>query len=47
VNWRPGDPVIIPAPVTQADAEGRVAEAADHQVTDWYLTHKKLQSAAD
>ena len=32
-NWKPGDAVIVPAPITQQDAEKRVAtegmEAAD------------------
>ena len=46
-NWRPGDPVIVPAPVTQADAEKRAAGAAGLEVTDWYLTKKKLAAAAD
>src|SRR5262249_37652937 len=26
-NWRPGDSVIVPAPITQADAERRVASS--------------------
>ena len=46
-NWRPGDAVIVPAPITQADAEKRAAGAADMEVTDWYLTRKKLSAAAD
>jgi peroxiredoxin (alkyl hydroperoxide reductase subunit C) len=49
-NWRPGDPVIIPAPVTQDDAEKRTQETADREdveVTDWYLTRRKLETAAD
>jgi peroxiredoxin (alkyl hydroperoxide reductase subunit C) len=46
-NWRPGDPVIVPAPVTQADAEKRAAGAAGLEVTDWYLSKKKLAAAAD
>lgn len=39
-NWRPGDPVIVPAPKTQEDADGRVQEGYD--CTDWYLCKKKL-----
>ncbi|HZY03229.1 MAG TPA: peroxiredoxin [Anaeromyxobacteraceae bacterium] len=35
-NWKPGDPVIVPAPVTLEDAAAR-ARAADLQVTDWYF----------
>ena len=46
-NWRPGDPVIVPAPITQADAEKRVQGAAGLEVTDWYLSKKKLSAAAD
>ena len=46
-NWRPGDPVIVPAPLTQADAEQRAAGAPGLEVTDWYLTKKKLAAAAD
>ena len=46
-NWQPGDPVIVPAPITQADAEKRAAGAPDLEVIDWYLTRKKLGAAAD
>jgi peroxiredoxin (alkyl hydroperoxide reductase subunit C) len=46
-NWRPGDPVIVPAPITQADAEKRAAGAAGLEVTDWYISKKKLAAAAD
>lgn len=46
-NWRPGEAVIVPAPITQADAEKRAAGAAGMEVTDWYLTRKKLSAAAD
>ena len=44
-NWRPGDSVIVPAPATQADAEKRVA-ASEFEVSDWYLSKKKLATAA-
>jgi peroxiredoxin (alkyl hydroperoxide reductase subunit C) len=40
-NWKPGDDVIVPAPLTQAAAEAR-ANDKDLQVTDWYLAKKKL-----
>ncbi len=46
-NWRPGEPVIVPAPITQADAEKRAAGAPGMEVTDWYLTKRKLGAAAD
>ena len=41
-NWRPGQPVIVPAPITQQDAEKRAASGGEMEVTDWYLTRKKL-----
>jgi peroxiredoxin (alkyl hydroperoxide reductase subunit C) len=45
-NWTPGDPVIVPAPITQADAEKRVqSNGAGVDVTDWYFTKKKLTAA--
>ncbi len=40
-NWRPGDLVIVPAPATAKAAEERVANK-DLQITDWYLSKKKL-----
>ena len=46
-NWKPGDPVIVPAPITQADADKRVQSNANGvEVTDWYFTKKKLAAAA-
>ncbi len=39
-NWQPGDPVIVPPPQTIADAEKRLQ--SDYDVTDWYLSKKKL-----
>ena len=44
-NWQPGDAVIVPAPATQADAEKRVA-GGEYDVSDWYLSKKKLAAAA-
>lgn len=41
-NWQPGDKVIVPAPATQADAEKRVAAGGEFEVSDWYLSRKKL-----
>jgi peroxiredoxin (alkyl hydroperoxide reductase subunit C) len=40
-NWRPGDEVIVPAPMTQKGAEERAANK-EFQVSDWYLSKKKL-----
>src|SRR5262249_5550598 len=42
-NWQPGDPVIVPAPITQADAEKRVAASNGLDVKDWYFSKKKLE----
>ena len=39
-NWRPGEPVIVPPPLTQEGAEERVK--AGYDCVDWYLCKKKL-----
>jgi peroxiredoxin (alkyl hydroperoxide reductase subunit C) len=39
-NWRPGDKVIVPPPVTQEGAEKRVNEP--FEVTDWYFSKKEI-----
>ncbi len=39
-NWRPGDEVIVPPPVTQEMAEERLAEGLNCK--DWYFCKKKL-----
>jgi peroxiredoxin 2/4 len=46
-NWKPGDEVIVPAPITQKDAEERVAKkgAGEMDVKDWYFTKKKVAGA--
>ncbi len=41
-NWKPGDPVIVPAPITQADAATRVTSSNGYEVKDWYFARKKL-----
>lgn len=42
-NWRPGDRVVLGAPVTVEDARQRVeADTAGHSVTSWYLSTKEL-----
>ena len=41
-NWKPGDPVIVPAPITQADAATRVTSSNGYEVKDWYFAKKKL-----
>jgi peroxiredoxin 2/4 len=46
-NWRLGEPVVVAAPATQADAEKRAAGVAGLEVIDWYLSKKKLGAAAD
>jgi peroxiredoxin (alkyl hydroperoxide reductase subunit C) len=40
-NWRPGDDVIVPAPMTAQGAVDRVGNA-DFKVTDWYFSKKSL-----
>jgi len=46
-NWKPGDPVTLGAPLTQADAEKRAASGGGNvEVKDWYFTRKKLEQAA-
>ena len=40
-NWKPGDEVIVPAPLTTEAAAAR-AQDKNLQVTDWYLSKKKL-----
>lgn len=39
-NWKPGEDVIVPAPVTMDDADQR-ATNTDYQVSDWYFAKKK------
>jgi len=39
-NWRPGDPVIVPAPTTQKEAEKRLQEG--YECVDWFLCKKRL-----
>jgi peroxiredoxin 2/4 len=39
-NWKPGDDVIVPLPVTQAAAEERLKEK--YECVDWYLCKKKI-----
>lgn len=40
-NWRPGMEVMVPPPVTVAEAEKRVADKS-LKVTDWYFSKKSL-----
>ncbi|HKY62956.1 MAG TPA: peroxiredoxin [bacterium] len=40
-NWKPGEEVIVPPPVTMQAAEERVANK-ELQVTDWYFSKKKI-----
>ena len=41
-NWQPGDAVIVPAPITQPDAEKRAAGGDGREIKDWYFAKKKL-----
>jgi len=45
-NWRPGEKVIVPAPLTQADAETRAAASNGYEVKDWYFSRKELAQTA-
>ena len=38
-NWKPGDKVIVPAPLTQEALDKRLKESGV-EVKDWYLTYK-------
>lgn len=38
-NWKPGDKVIVPAPLTQEAVDKRLKEPGV-EVKDWYLTYK-------
>ncbi len=42
-NWKPGQDVIVPAPVTQQAAEER-AKDGSLKVTEWYLSRKAQPS---
>ena len=39
-NWRPGDMVIVPPPLTAESAEERLKQG--YECVDWYLCKKKL-----
>ena len=39
-DWQPGEPVIVPAPVTQDAAESREREG--YQTIEWYLSMRTL-----
>ena len=41
-NWQPGEAVIVPAPITQPDAEKRAAGGDGLEIKDWYFARKKL-----
>jgi peroxiredoxin 2/4 len=45
-KWKPGEQVIVPAPITQQDAEKRAAGGDGLDVKDWYFTKKTLAQAA-
>ncbi len=46
-NWKAGDPVIVPPPLTTEDAEKRMAGGANMEVQDWYLTRKHIGGKAE
>jgi len=39
-NWKTGDPVVVPPPTTQDEAEERIKEG--YECKDWYLCTKKI-----
>jgi peroxiredoxin (alkyl hydroperoxide reductase subunit C) len=39
-NWKPGEPVVVPAPATIEQSEERLKEG--YECKDWYLCKKKL-----
>lgn len=45
-NWQVGDPVIVPAPITQHDAAERAKGGKELDVKDWYFTKKTLDSGS-
>jgi peroxiredoxin (alkyl hydroperoxide reductase subunit C) len=42
-NWRPGDDVIVPPPLTQGEANDRAKGGQKLDVTDWYFAKKRLE----
>ncbi len=42
-NWKPGEKVIVPPPMTQEMAEDRVAQKSGLDCTDWYFCKKTLE----
>lgn len=41
-NWKPGDPVIVPAPATYAEAQKKINSTATPESQTWYLTTQKI-----
>ncbi len=41
-NWKPGEPVVVPPPVTIEQVDERLKEG--YECKDWYLCKKKLPS---
>jgi peroxiredoxin (alkyl hydroperoxide reductase subunit C) len=41
-NWTPGQSVVVPPPLTQQDAEKRVAAHEGMDLKDWYLSTRPL-----
>ena len=39
-NWKPGEPVVVPPPQTQEEADERMNQGYD--CTDWYLCRKTI-----
>ena len=43
-NWKPGDSVVAPPPLTQQDAEKRIASPDGLEVQQWYLAKRNLKA---
>lgn len=43
-NWKPGDPVIVPAPATYAEAQKKINSSATPESQAWYLTTKEINT---
>ncbi|MFP3297727.1 MAG: hypothetical protein RXO22_01365 [Thermocladium sp.] len=41
-NWRPGDPVVVPAPKTKEEVDARLKDSSV-ECKDWYICFKKLE----
>ena len=45
-NWRPGESVVVPAPLTMQDLAAEEAKKQDYDYKRWYLRLKQVDTAA-